>query len=196
MEEQPSWKNHTFTLLVFGGIVVLCAIFFTLGMLVGRTQGQRIASTTADVTKAPKDPEKDDRPELTFYDSVNKKRPPPVQALPEPKQEAQPAPQPAQPMVKAAPQAAKPVDPPPAPKPAPVANVVNFQIEALSNSAAADKLVEKLKSQGFPAFVLEPAPGDPTPRYRVQVGPAADSVEADNLKQKLKAAGYAFIPKP
>jgi len=191
MEEQPSWKNHTFTLLVFGGIVVLCAIFFTLGMLVGRTQGQRIASTTADATKAPKDPEKDDRPELTFYDSVNKKRPPPVQALPEPKQEAQSAPPPAQPA-----QSTLKATPPPAPKPVPVANVVNFQVEALSSSAAADKLVEKLKSQGFQAFVLEPSPGDPSPRYRVQVGPAADSVEADNLKQKLKAAGYTFIPKP
>ena len=33
MEEQTTWKGHTFTLLVFTGIVVLCSIFFILGML-------------------------------------------------------------------------------------------------------------------------------------------------------------------
>jgi len=44
-ETTTSWKNHSFTLLVFGGIVVLCSIFFVLGMLVGRNQGQRIAET-------------------------------------------------------------------------------------------------------------------------------------------------------
>ena len=43
MEESASWKAHGFTLLVFGGIVVLCSIFFVLGMLVGRSQGQRMA---------------------------------------------------------------------------------------------------------------------------------------------------------
>ena len=42
-ETTTSWRNHSFTLLVFGGIVVLCSIFFVLGMLVGRNQGQRIA---------------------------------------------------------------------------------------------------------------------------------------------------------
>jgi cell division septation protein DedD len=46
MEDQIPWKGHVFTLLVFTGIVVLCAIFFILGMLVGRNQGQRIALTT------------------------------------------------------------------------------------------------------------------------------------------------------
>ena len=44
MEEQTTWKAHSFTLLVFGGIVVLCSIFFVLGMLVGRTQSVKIAS--------------------------------------------------------------------------------------------------------------------------------------------------------
>jgi len=42
-ETNPTWKNHSFTLLIFGGIVALCSIFFVLGMLVGRSQGQKIA---------------------------------------------------------------------------------------------------------------------------------------------------------
>ena len=44
---EQSWKGHSFTLLVFTGIVVLSSIFFILGMLVGRSQGQKIASTSA-----------------------------------------------------------------------------------------------------------------------------------------------------
>ena len=44
MEEQTTWKGHSLTLVVFAGIVVLCSIFFILGMLVGRQQGQKIAS--------------------------------------------------------------------------------------------------------------------------------------------------------
>ena len=47
MEDQASWKSHSFTLLVFTGIVVLCSIFFILGMLVGRTQGQNQENTEA-----------------------------------------------------------------------------------------------------------------------------------------------------
>jgi cell division septation protein DedD len=42
-ETNPTWKNHSFTLLIFGGIVALCSIFFVLGMLVGRNQGQKLA---------------------------------------------------------------------------------------------------------------------------------------------------------
>ena len=52
MEESTSWKGHSFTLLVFGGIVFLCSIFFVLGMLVGRGQGQRAAETASAATAA------------------------------------------------------------------------------------------------------------------------------------------------
>src|SRR5881296_2947715 len=52
MEELSSWKGHSFTLLVFAGSVVLCSIFFILGMLVGRTQGQRLAETALSETRA------------------------------------------------------------------------------------------------------------------------------------------------
>ena len=48
MEETTSWKNHSFTLLIFGGIVMLCSIFFVLGMLVGRNQGIKMAETLAE----------------------------------------------------------------------------------------------------------------------------------------------------
>src|SRR5215470_8645677 len=75
MEDQTSWKGHTFTLLVFTGIVVLCSIFFILGMLVGRAQGQKlvanapVAGSSKNEVKAPP---KDDKPDLTFYESVKR----------------------------------------------------------------------------------------------------------------------------
>jgi cell division septation protein DedD len=211
MEEQPSWKNHTFTLMVFGGIVVLCAIFFTLGMLVGRTQSQKIAGVTADAAKstAAKDSAKDERPELTFYDSVDKKQPPPLEPLPGPAAaKPEPAPEdadaadpvdspvvsvparaPARATAPATPPAPVPAKPAPAVVP-PARDFGNFQIDAFSKSETAERLVEKLKGQGFHAFMLDPVQGDKTPLYRVQVGPVADQVEADALLQKLKTSGY------
>ena len=77
MEEQTTWKGHTFTLLVFTGIVVLCSIFFILGTLVGRAQGQRLASIAAStVSKIDAKPApNEDRSDLTFYDSLKREQP-------------------------------------------------------------------------------------------------------------------------
>src|SRR5438132_13342627 len=95
MDEQTSWKGHTFTLLVFGGIVVLCSIFFILGMLVGRGQGQKIAASAAAATvlKADAKPApKEDKQDFTFYDSVKKQEPEqqPAPKSPDPSPAVQP----------------------------------------------------------------------------------------------------------
>ena len=52
---EQSWKGHTFTLLVFAGIVVLSSIFFMLGMLVGKAQGQKLASAAPAAAAAKAD---------------------------------------------------------------------------------------------------------------------------------------------
>src|SRR5438445_11709993 len=78
MEDQTSWKGHSFTLLVFTGIAVLSSIFFILGMLVGRDQGQKLAfaaSASAASKLEAKPAPKGDKPDLTFYDSVKKSQP-------------------------------------------------------------------------------------------------------------------------
>src|SRR5437773_4550632 len=89
MEDQTSWRGHSFTLLVFTGIVVLCSIFFILGMLVGRTQGQKLA-LAASVSAAAKAearlaPKEDSNPNLTFFDSVKKTDSPSLELPPPPK---------------------------------------------------------------------------------------------------------------
>lgn len=191
MEEQTTWKGHSFTLLVFTGIVVLCSIFFILGMLVGRGQGQRIAlsAAAADENSAAvkpalnagnepatsslyETPEPD--PKLTVLDVPVAKTEPPAPKLSPPAQPAVP----------------KKVTPPP---PAPKASVMNYQISALRNSADAEKLLDQLKNKGFRAFILAPPPGDANPFFRVQVGPFTDLVEADDAKKKLESAGYKPI---
>src|SRR6059036_2288926 len=95
MEEQASWKTHSFTLFVFAGIVVLCSIFFILGMLVGRAQAQKIASAgpgAAALKNEAKAPAKDDKPELTFYESIKKEEPPALQPPAAPLKKAVPEP--------------------------------------------------------------------------------------------------------
>src|SRR3989442_1489517 len=124
MEEQTSWKGHSFTLLVFTGIVVLCSIFFILGMLVGRAQGQKLASAASTGIPSKDDakpaPREERKPDLTFYDSVKKSELPSLEPPPTPKIE---------PVIPDTPKAAKP-ESAPAPSPVP-ANVLNYQIGAL-----------------------------------------------------------------
>lgn len=181
MEEQTSWKGHAFTLMIFGGIVVLCSIFFVLGMLVGRTQSAKL-STVASAEAATKPAIKDQVEPESFKEDL---------PLPEKSTRFDPAP------MKPAPETplrAKKLEAAPAPKvedeaaaPRPV--TINLQISALGKQSEAEKLVDDLKKKGFRAFMLTPAPNDPKPYYRVQVG-ATDRIEAESLKQKLEAAGY------
>ena len=173
MEEQTTWKGHTLTLLVFVGIVVLCSIFFILGMLVGRQQVTAIAEADAapveDVRAAP-----EEKPELTFFDSVEKETKPAVLEAPP----AAPPPPPAL---------------PPRPAPQKAAAILNYQIAALRRASDADKLLDDVKKKGFKAFILAPASGDANPFFRVQVGPFANLIEAEDARKKLEGAGYKPI---
>src|SRR5467141_1923222 len=124
MEDQTSWKGHSFTLLVFTGIVVLCSIFFILGMLVGRVQGQKLAyaASTGVASKGEARPvlKEESKPDLTFYDSVKKSEAPFLEPPPPPQ---------TAPVISDTPKAA-------GPEPAP-ANIFNYQIGALRKSADA-----------------------------------------------------------
>jgi cell division septation protein DedD len=182
MEEQTTWKGHSLTLLVFGGIVVLCSIFFILGMLVGRQQGQKFASIAATAEAATPKPEakpaplEDEKPELTFFDSVEKEKASPALEHPP---EAKPAP----------PEPAKHAEP------QTPADSINFQVGAVKKSRDADKLLGEVKKKGFKAFIIAPPPGDANPFFRVQVGPFSDVIEAESARKGLEAAGYKPILK-
>jgi cell division septation protein DedD len=189
MEDQTTWRGHTFTLLVFVGIVVLSSIFFILGMLVGRAQGQKTAAAAsagpAVKTDAKPVPKEDDFPG-TLYDPP-KKDDPVTPPPPLPKAESQIGPA----------NSAKKIEPFPDPSPPPGArsNAVNYQIAALTKLSDAEKLVKELKKKAFPAFILAP-PGDgASPLFRVLVGPFEDLSEAHDAKKRLEAARYQPILK-
>jgi cell division septation protein DedD len=188
MEESVSWKGHSFTLLVFAGIVVLCSIFFVLGMLVGRTQGQRSAEAAFEAHAAKQAAAAEERKRDEIL--ADPEPLPKVDAVPTPPPQAEPVKPPAKPA------AAPPPPPRPAPTPPPApGNSINLQIDAFRVSNAADKLAKEVQAKGFPAFILAPAAGDPAPMYRVQVGPYGNQAEVDRVKRKLESFGYKPIVK-
>jgi len=172
MEEPVSWKGQTFTLLVFGGIVVLCSIFFVLGMLVGRDQGQRIALAAAvEVeTQAAAQPKAEP---LVFFEETTRAKPE-LDLLPPPP----------------APTAKKAAEPPPK---QPALPKYFLQIVATKDSKEADRELAKVKSKDFRALILPPPPGEKDSLYRVQVGPFNSVAEAEIAKKQLLAQGYKDV---
>lgn len=101
--------------------------------------------------------------------------PKPVETAPAPKPVQTPAPAPVP--AKAAPFTAA------APQGRPGAWIV--QLSANKDRAAAVNVARELAGKGYPAFVLDPAPGAPM-IYRVQVGGYADRDKADQAARKLE----------
>jgi len=192
MEDQTTWKAHGFTLIVFTGIVVLCSIFFVLGMLVGRAQAQKLSgavSTDTPAKVAAKGAAKEDDPAFTFYDTVRKETPTEFHPTAD-KPEAEPLPTPPDPPKRA--ETAS--EPPPALVSEPN-NAVHYQIGALRKQPDAERLLKEARKKGFRAFILTPAPGEANPFYRVQIGPIRDPAEAQAMKKRLESAGYQPILK-
>ncbi len=120
--------------------------------------------------------------------------PDPVQAPPvETAKPVAAAPKPAVAAPKPAPAPAKPVE---APKPA-AANVgFAVQLGAFSHATDANAMRDKLRANGFSAFV-EQVRTDKGTLSRVRVGPVASRAEADQLKAKVAAkVGISGMVRP
>jgi DedD protein len=63
------------------------------------------------------------------------------------------------------------------------------QLGSFGNRANADKLLHRVKAQGFSAYVLAGGSGS-AQRFRVRIGPLADRPAADRTIAKLKTMGY------
>jgi cell division protein FtsN len=208
MDEQVTWKGQSFTLLVFGGIVFLCSIFFVLGMLVGRGQGKSAAESdiARDAAKSVEtDPQpKNMKPTNSPYETiaVGKETNKDVQSNeakePEPAPVRTPTPdKPAKPSPKTAPASAPASAPPKAATaksaaPTPV-KMIYLQVNAVASDTAAKKQAAELQKAGFTSVIMG---GDGAkPLYKVQVGPFATMADADTAKRKLEALGYKPIKK-
>ena len=199
-------------LALFFGLVVICALFFSVGFSLGRKSapvtstavpapgpvavlGQKPTPQKSE-TKSPADcsatpencPTQPAQPnstsdELTFYKSVEQKG---AKA-----QLEQPAPNP--PTVFSS-KTAETTDgkAPEIAKPAQLQSGYMVQVAAVSKQEDADALVAALRKKQYPVFAAT-VPTDKL--YHVQVGPFPDAKQADEMKIKLVGDGYNPIVK-
>jgi DedD protein len=60
------------------------------------------------------------------------------------------------------------------------------QVVALTDQAAANAVVQRLSSKGYPAFLVRPQPTSPVQNYKVQVGKFDDRTQAEQVAGRLK----------
>ena len=178
-------------LVLFFGLVGICALFFALGYSLGRKSEPAIS--TASAATAPQTVPGTSKassgsaaaPPMTFYKSVEQKN-----ANPEltPATDAK---------TDTAPANATAAQTPPAGTPDPTTTLPTagyfVQVAAVSKQEDADSLVDALKKKQYPAFVAAPVPTDKL--FRVQVGPFSDIKDAETMRARLIADGYSPILK-
>lgn len=174
-------------LVLFFGLVGICALFFALGYSLGRKSEPAIS--TASAATAPQTVPGTSKassgsaaaPPMTFYKSVEQKD---ANSELTPKTDTAPA-------------NATPGQTPPAGTPDPTTTLPTagylVQVAAVSKQEDADSLVDALKKKQYPAFVAAPLPTDKL--FRVQVGPFSDIKEAETTRARLIADGYSPILK-
>lgn len=206
---------------IFFGAVVLCAVFFALGFLVGREQrdwGWRASTENPETTgkkssspsttpakkevtpSAAKDGKAVDQDaiskELTFFKTVEgQSKTSDYKVNPSPAGKSRENEKGDSSRSKEAAEANSKPAPAVAPHPS-FATTLLFQVAALSKKLEAETLVRKLKEKGFQAFVVSPPADSAVDKlYRVQVGPFTDSRVAEQVKNKLVASGYPPLVK-
>ena len=176
--------------------VVILALTFTLGVLVGRQWGGRPAGTadggrkSAALTRRALSEVEAERPremgeKLTFYQTLTAPLGPTGQSSRARAEErgVAPAPAPA-PALTAPPSAPAAVA---APAPAAPTVMWTVQVGAFRSRQQADGVQRRLAEAGFPAVLSTVALEDGQSRYRVRVGGARSRGEAEQLAQQVRA---------
>jgi DedD protein len=188
-------------LVLFFGLVGICALFFALGYSLGRKSEPAITTASAAITPTPTSSTgksssgSTPAPPMTFYKSVEQKDANPeltpaadakTDGKTDPKADATNAPSNANPAQTPGTNAADPATT------LPPAAAYFVQVAAVSKQEDADALVDALKKKQYPAFV---APVAADKLCRVQVGPFSDVKEAEATRTRLIADGYSPILK-
>lgn len=190
-------------LVLFFGLVVVCAVFFGLGYSLGRKSEPSIAMASGVGVPQPSSNTSKASggaapataaPAMTFYKNVEQKEATPdlTPATADSKTDATGTPvsggtAPANGTAAQAPQM-NGVDPNTA---LPLSGYF-VQVAAVSKQEDADALVDALKKKDYPAFV---APATADKLFRVQLGPYADIKDAEGMRTKLVGDGYSPILK-
>jgi DedD protein len=175
-------------LMLFFGLVAMCAVFFGMGYSLGRGSGKpAIAEAAAPVSGNPhpavQRTSESRKSDLTFYKAVEQK-------------DADPS------LTPAAQTTQAPADTnsggnksPVAPDPAAIASGSSYfvQVAAVSKQEDAEALVDALKKKQYPAFTANGSANDKL--YHVQVGPYGEVKDAESMRAKLIGDGYNPILK-
>lgn len=181
-------------LVLFFGLVAICAMFFALGYSLGRKSEPGI--TTANAAGSPQTTPGAVKPAgsasapaspMTFYKAVEQKDANPELTPPAPDAKGESTPGAAT----AAGQNSQPSSSPDATTLPLSAYFV--QVAAVSKPEDAEALVDALKKKQYPAFVASSSSADKL--FRVQVGPFYDFKEAEAMRTHLISDGYNPILK-
>lgn len=182
-------------LLLFFGMVGICAVFFALGYSLGRKSDTVV--TTASAAGVPQPSSNTSKatsgsaaPAMTFYKAVEQKQ---ANAELTPSAETKT-------VTNATAQTSAPAN---SGSPQQQSNGVDpattmplsgyfVQVAAVSKQEDADALVDALKKKEYPAFVATPASDK---LFRVQLGPFSDIKDAEGMRTKLVGDGYSPILK-
>jgi DedD protein len=186
-------------LVLFFGLVAICALFFALGYSLGRKSEPMLASAGTPTTRPPAPSGKTNSATptatpMTFYKNVEQKN-------------ASAELTPATNTKTDAPAASSNAAGAPASAPAsqmPAANSQDpstvlpisayfVQVAAVTKQEDADALVDALKKKDYPAFVAVQSKTDNF--FRVQVGPYSEVKDAEAMRTRLIADGYSPILK-
>ncbi len=196
-----------YLLMVFLAGVAVCAVFFSLGFLVGYNErSSKVVPLTENVTGSSSViPPTVNPPAESLGSSGSAPSPTPASGAPD-----QISTESVQLEQSGKAQAPAPVKPPPAeaalatpptsnarPAPssassgAPPAQGVAVQVTALRAKSEAEALVKTLKGRGFAAYLVTPQAARAGDRlYRVHVGPFANRPEAEKVMARLSKQGF------
>lgn len=187
-------------LLLFFGLVGVCALFFGLGYSLGRKSEPTIASAstvpapqTASTTSKASGGSRGAAPPMTFYKAVEQKdATPELTPPPDTKSDTKTDPNGGAPAGNA--NTVQPTAPIGADPATTIPTVGYFvQVAAVSKQEDADALVDALKKKDYPAFVASGAATDKL--FRVQLGPFSEIKDAEAMRTKLTGDGYSPILK-
>jgi DedD protein len=183
-------------LLLFFGLVGICAVFFALGYSLGRKSEAVVTVASAAGIPQPSSNTNNASsgsaaPAMTFYKAVEQKQAN-AELTPsaETKADTNASAQTSAPTNSGStqPQQSNGLDPATA---MPLSGYF-VQVAAVSKQEDADALVEALKKKEYPAFVATPASDK---LFRVQLGPFSDIKDAEGIRTKLVGDGYSPILK-
>jgi cell division septation protein DedD len=183
-------------LVLFFGLVAICAVFFALGYSLGRKAEPGIATVSApaspQATTSGAKPAGNTAPPMTFYKAVEQKEANPELTPPPSDVKTDSAANAASPASTATPATQPPANNPPDSTITIPTSAYNVQVAAVSKQEDADALVDALKKKQYQAFV---APATADKLFRVQVGPFTDIKDAEATRARLISDGYNPIVK-